>query len=73
MRATKAAAGRGRRLDSGRVPARPELGDDGRVPRVRERRGGEVKRVGMGKRKGKRAGGASWVAREKEKERAGLG
>ena len=55
----------------GGVPARPELGDDGRVPRVGER--GERKRgvTGWAEGKGKRAGGGGfWPAgNEKEKGR----
>ena len=45
-----------RRSDSGGVPARPELGDDGRVPRVREREKGGKGRSGLGRELGRRKG-----------------
>ena len=40
----------------GGVPARPELGDDGRVPRVREREKGGKGRSGLGRELGRRKG-----------------
>ena len=57
----------------GGVPARPELGDDGRVPRVGER--GERKRgvTGWAEGKGKRAGGGGFWPAGNEKKRKGTG
>ena len=53
----------------GGVPARPELGDDGRVPRVREGRGVESW-SGLGCEMGRR-GGVSAELKEKEKRGRG--
>ena len=61
----KPRGGHGRRSDSGRVPAHPELEDDGRVPRVRERKRKERPAL-TGPRDGRREGNGP---RKEKKER----